>query len=195
MKNYTHFWFAFACVLVNNTQFNQFSLSEQLLLIPVALFVAITSFLPNILDKYACNYRKKKTCIIRCRHPVTHSPLTLFILVIALKLVTIGYSWSGFVIETFFIATGSHLFLDIFSEEGIPLGLKPTLFVQDYTKNYAFNDHTKPRMRLRFRTDRYFPNSRNTGQINSYISLGSKLIVLFLCLQVLWELYALGGIL
>ena len=185
MQNHTHFWFALACILGNNILFSQFSQIEQFLLIPWAVSFSFISLSPNFLDKYFCVNRKTRTCTERCRHPATHNPIVFFLLIYILRLGTIGFSWSYFVVEALTLAIGSHLFLDMFSHEGIPLGFIPTLFVQDPTKNYVFNDLTKPNKRLCFST---VILSRDNWNTNRYISLGCKIIIIFLCLQLLLEL-------
>ena len=189
MQNLTHFWFAFACILSYNVIFNHFLLTEQLLLLPWIVFFSFISLCLNFFDKYFCLHRKTRTCIDRCRHPATHSPFTLFLLVITLRFFTISFSWPNFIIEAFTLAIGSHLLLDILSQEGIPLGFTPTLFVQDSTKNYVFNDHSKPRMKLHLPSNIF---SRDNWETNHYISLGSKIIILFLYLQLLLDFK--GGI-
>lgn len=185
MHNQTHFWFAFTCILSSILLFSQFSVTEQLLLIPWAVIFSLIALFPNIFDKYFCLDRKTHTCTERCRHPVTHSPIAFFLMILILTVGTIDSFWYNFMVNAIILAYGSHLFLDIFSQEGIPLGFVPTLFTQDPTKNYVFNEATKPRMRLCLSTDSF---SRDNRRTNRHINLGCKIIIIFLCVHLLLEL-------
>ncbi|PWI46988.1 hypothetical protein CEE45_13880 [Candidatus Heimdallarchaeota archaeon B3_Heim] len=185
MKNHTHFWFAFVCILGNMIIFSPFSVIDQLFLIPWVVLFSFIALIPNFLDKYFCVHRKTHTCTERCRHPATHSPFALLLLSFILILGTDGYDWYNFMMSAIVLAYGSHLFLDIFSHEGIPVGFIPTLFTQDPTKNYVFNTPTKPRMRIRFSTDRL---SRDSRRINQRICLGCKIILIFICFLFILEL-------
>ena len=185
MQNQTHYWFAFACNLSFIYFGSDFSMINRLLLLLLIPIVSWIALLPNILDRYFCRDRETQTCTEKCRHPVTHGPFVFLLAIVILTQNTSTNSWYGLIVSTFILAYGSHLFLDIFSHEGIPLGFLPTLFLQDPAKNYVFNSHEKRRMRLRMPTDRFLRDNRRT---NHCICLGSKLIIFLIGLQFILDL-------
>lgn len=155
------------------------------LLLPILILFSFFSLLPNVLDPYFCKDRKTHTCLERCRHPVTHSPLIFLLLSFILSLIPLDFTEYRLFIWFFVVSYGSHLFLDIFSHEGLPLLFRPSLFLQDHAKNYLFDFHSKPRPRLRLLSDKVL---RNDLQINHRICLGCKVIVLLIGFQLIVEM-------
>ncbi len=187
MRNLTHYYFSIAVILIEGIFISQVSVVEQIILLPLAFFVSLVAIAPNKLDKFFCLDRKTKTCTERCRHPITHHPAAFFVLVALLSYITIGTSYYGLyflLTKTFLLSYGSHLLLDMLNSEGIPIGTIPTLFCQDQTKNYRFNDTTKPRRRLNIMNF-----SRESFEANRRTGLICKIIIGLYCFQLVYELW------
>ena len=185
MYNSTHYWFSFTSILGYILLLSHLSVTEQILLILWIPIISFISLIPNIFDKYFCKDYETQTCVERCRHPITHSPYTFFMLILILTLVNNSSTSYKFIANAIIIAWGTHLLLDMFSQEGIPLGFVPTLFTQDPTKNYVFNESTRPRMRLHVPTKRII---RDDSTTNKHIRLLCKIAVFYLCVQLLLDL-------
>ncbi len=154
----------------------------QILFLPFAVGLSFISVFPNILDKYFCTDQKMKTCAERCRHPLTHNPIILLFLFLVFLGVNTENQIFCLLVRGIFLSIGSHLILDIFSEEGIPIGFTSTLFSQDRRKNYLFNQHTRPRLKLRLHSSLL---SREERGINHRIVLLCKGVVVLACLLIL----------
>ncbi|MHA1227442.1 MAG: hypothetical protein ACTSPV_11920 [Candidatus Hodarchaeales archaeon] len=174
MNNRTHFWFAFCLLMLYITFNSPFTALDQLLLVLPIASISMFAFLPNILDSFVSADSSTHTHCIRSRHPLTHHP---FILPSFILLPTFfdGLALFSHFFFLCFLAYVSHLFLDLFSDEGIPLGFTPTLFLQDKNKHYLYNDVSSPRLRLIFP---FFHFSRNDPLLNSRIVLLSQIILL-----------------
>ncbi len=187
MRSITHYYFSTAVILIEGIFISQISVVEQIILLPLALLVSLVAIAPNVLDKYFCLDRKTRTCTERCRHPITHHPVNLLVLVIIFSSINIETSYYGLyflLTKTFLLSYGSHLFLDMLSSEGIPIGTIPTLFCQDQTKNYRFNDLTKPRRQISIMN-----LSRDSFEINNRTGLTCKIIIGLYCFQLVYELW------
>ncbi|MHA1226529.1 MAG: metal-dependent hydrolase [Candidatus Hodarchaeales archaeon] len=174
MNNRTHFWFAF-CLLMLDVIFNSpFTALDQLILVLPIASISMIALLPNMLDSFFSADSFTYTRCFRSRHPLTHSPLVLlsFILLPTLFEELAFFSYAFFLC---FLAYASHLFLDLFSDQGIPLGFVPTLFLQDKTKHYTYNDVSSPRLRLVFP---FFHFSRNDPLLNSRVVHLSQVVLL-----------------
>lgn len=188
MKNITHYYFAVAIILVDIWLLDPLSSLEKLLLFPVMIGAGSLTLLPNKLEKWLCIDRKTRTCTERCRHPLTHHPVLVFVLIWIFGLIPITppyFRVYHLLAKMILLAIGSHLVLDMLTPEGLPLGLTPTVFCQDDTKNYSFNDITKPRMRLRLFQGIF---SRDSSNANRNIILTSKLILLVYCFVLVLEI-------
>jgi hypothetical protein len=186
MKNSTHFFFAIAVMLGDILLFNPLSVLEKLLILPCVVLGGILAFLPNKLERWLCIDQKTVTCTDRCRHPLTHHPAIVVILLWGFSVIPIATPYVRpyqLLTRLVLLAYGSHLFLDMINTEGIPLGITPTLFCQDQMKNYVFNDITKSRKRLRF-----FHISRDSNGINHRLTLVSKIVVFVYCFILVVEL-------
>lgn len=178
MKNTTHYYFAVAIILIDIWFLNPLSTLEKLLLSPVVIGAGSLTLLPNKLENWFCIDRKTRTCTDRCRHPLTHHPGLVLVLIWIFEMIPIlpqYYQLYHLLTRMILLSFSSHLILDLLTPEGLPLGLTPTLFCQDEMKNYSFNDTTRPRMRLRL-----FQGivSRDSSNVNRKITLASKLILL-----------------
>jgi hypothetical protein len=174
MRNTTHFYFAVAIILFDIWFLNPLSTLEKLFLSPVVIGAGSLTLLPNRLEVWFCIDRKTRTCTDRCRHPLTHHPGLVLGLIWCFEILPIlpqYYQLYHLITRMILLSFSSHLVLDLLSPEGIPLGRTPTLFCQDETKNYSFNDITRPRLRLRL-----FHGivSRDRSDINEKITLISK---------------------
>jgi hypothetical protein len=188
MKNSTHYYFAVAIILVDIVLFNPLSMFEKLFTLPFVILAGYVALVPNKLERWLCIDRKTHTCTERCRHPLTHHPIIVFILLWLFSLISITpqyVSMYQLLTRIILLAYGSHLVLDVLTPEGLPLGRTPTLFYQDHTKNYTFNITTKSRKRLRFFHGAF---SRDNSNINHKITLASKLIVLLYCFMLILEI-------
>ena len=191
MKNSTHYYFAVAVMLGDILLINPLSVLEKLLIIPYVILGGTLAFLPNKLEKWLCIDQVTAICTDRCRHPLTHHPAIVVVLLWIFSIIPIIPSYMRIyrlLTRLVLLAHSSHLLLDMINPEGLPLGFTPTLFFQDRMKNYAFNDATKSRKRLCI-----FHISRDSSNINHKLTLTSKLIVLIYCLLILFHKDSYGG--
>lgn len=186
MKNSTHYYFAVTVMLGDILLFNPLSVFEKLLIIPYVVLGGILALVPNKLEKWLCIDRTTAICTDRCRHPLTHHPIIVVVLLWVFSTIPIIPSYVRIyqlLTRLVLLAYGSHLILDMMTPEGLPLGLTPTLFCQDHMKNYVFNDPDRPRKRLRI-----YHISRDSSNFNQKLTLTSKLIFLVYCFILIIEL-------
>lgn len=163
MNDWTHYWVAFVVIILESTLFHRFSLLEQLALIPIAGVLSYCAVLPNKLDKFFSITPKTHTRVERSRHPASHHPLLivfvflLYILVYSKDLVKLEFLY---LFKLGFYAFGSHLLLDSFTKEGLPLGLAPSLFAQDLTKYYSYHDNYNSRGKFQLQKNIYSDDIR-----------------------------------
>ncbi len=185
MQDRTHFWFAFSILLLDILFLGNVKPMIQMIFLPLVVILSFSSNLPNILDKYLCLDQKTKTCSERCRHPITHGLFVLLILFVCILEFKTDNQILYLFVRGIFLSIGSHLFLDVFSEEGIPVGLNPTLFYQDKHKNYLYNQYKRPRLKVHF-----FNNFllRDKQIINNRIVQVCKGVVIACCLFITIDL-------
>ena len=189
MRNTTHYFFSLAVIFIEGLFISRISVTELIILFPLAFLVSVSGIAPNLLDSFFCLDRNMKTCTERCRHPLTHHPATFLTLVLILSLINIETTYYGLyflLTKTFLLSYGSHLLLDMMSYEGIPIGTTPTLFCQDQSKNYRFNEITKPRKRLLIPIMKFSRVSRVT---NRRMTIFCLIIIGFYSFLVFLELY------
>jgi len=144
MKNSTHYIFAIGLLNLFILIFIQDPVLAWLFLVlsfPLGAF----SVIPNLLDTYTTNLQYEKGLKCRVRHPLTHSPYTLGYF-FPLYYIVEMFSDPVFLIAIFTLALGwfSHLFLDTFNPEGIPLGKKP-IYLPHPVKHYSWQKRSKTR--------------------------------------------------
>ena len=144
MKNSTHYLFAVGLLNLFTLLFIKDPILAWLFLVlsfPLGGF----SVIPNLLDTYTINLQYERGLKHRIRHPLTHSPWTLGYF---FPLYYIGEMSSDpvFLIAIITLVLGwfSHLFLDTFNPEGIPLGKKP-IYIPHPVKHYSWQNRSKTR--------------------------------------------------
>ena len=179
MKDNTHYWFSVVILLVATADTSHVTIFDKFVFFIAVLLCSFIALIPNSLENLFCSER--------CRHPATHHPIIPVLMVLGILLTPItkiDLDSLQLFVKIFVLSYGSHLFLDVFTKEGIPLSITPTLFLQDQTKHYTFNDKTKPRKRVQFS-----PLSilKDTPGIDQKISLFCQGTVVFYCLQLVYE--------
>ena len=144
MKNSTHYFFGVGLLNLFYLIYIKDPVLAWLFLVlsfPLGAF----SVLPNLLDAYTTNLQYDRGLKCRVRHPLTHSPWTLGYFVPFYYIVEMS-SDPVFLITIFTLALGwfSHLFLDAFNPEGIPLGKKP-IYLPHPVKHYSWQNRSKTR--------------------------------------------------
>ncbi|MFX1515752.1 MAG: metal-dependent hydrolase [Promethearchaeota archaeon] len=138
MKNSTHYLFGLGLLNLFILIFIKDSILAWLFLalsFPLGAF----SVIPNILDTYTINLQYERALKNRIRHPLTHSPWTLPGYFFPLFYIVDIFSDPLLTIIIYMLALGwfSHLFLDCFNPEGIPLGKKP-IYSPHPVKHYSW---------------------------------------------------------
>jgi len=181
MKDNTHYWFSVVILLVATADSSRVTIFDKIVFFIAVLLCSFIALIPNYLENLFCSER--------CRHPATHHPIIPVLIVFGILLTPItkiDLESLQLFAKIFILSYGSHLFLDVFTEEGIPLSITPTLFLQDPTKHYTFNDKTKSRKRVQFSQ---FSVLKDTSGIDQKISLFCQGTVIFYCFQLAMEVF------
>ena len=136
MKNQTHYWFALACNLSISYFISPLPLIIWFFCLPWLLLLSLVSLIPNIFDTWFCRDQKTHMCTERCRHPFTHSPLVFMVIYLILSINPVDIAGYEYFVGFFTLSYGSHLLLDIFSQEGIPIVVHPTIFIIEIQVEY-----------------------------------------------------------
>lgn len=150
MRYQTHVWSSIAvyCLILLVTGVSpveQFSVSQTLSTI---FLILVLNKAPNWFDSKLSIDGATGVKLPRMRHPLSHNPFVVqlyFILLFSIGSVAeglMGIEFYSMVVSIVMIVWDSHLLLDLFTIEGIPLGLRPAI-TQNPHKNYAFEDLSK----------------------------------------------------
>ncbi len=143
------------------------------LIIILSTILSFFSWVPNILDQYmGAQYENEGVLLTRNRHPLTHSPWTIFYFLPFLYLVQKSHiPILESIISLLAISWISHLVLDSLNPGGLPLGIQP-VFRNHPVKHYRFHS-TRPQETRRLRLARIPFNdpkaNKNLGQFGLFI--------------------------
>lgn len=187
MKNSTHYLFSLGLTNL----FGMFVIDELFyswMTLILSIITSCFSLVPNIIDKYVnIHYENEGVIIGRNRHPLTHSPWTLFYFLPLVYLAQKShFSIFEAIIVLLTISWLSHLILDSLNPGGLPLG-KQSVFGNHPVKHYKFN-WTLPKKTKRLRIARIPFNdpraNKNLGYMGLFIfSLNCTRI----CLSLFWS--------
>ncbi|NHJ01629.1 MAG: hypothetical protein EAX86_05770 [Candidatus Heimdallarchaeota archaeon] len=167
MKNQTHYCFALGIINL----YDLLALKDPILswfIFISSLFIAGASILPNILDiipntsaQYQGVQLAKHRFARRYRHPLTHSPWTFsyFFPLITLADYLSDSLWYSLV-TGLILSWTSHLILDAFNSDGIPLG-RTAIYSNHPVKHYTWPKSNKVRV-LRFANVSFDNSKANT---------------------------------
>ncbi len=146
MKNSTHYLFAVGLLNLYTLLFIKDPLLRWLFL-SLSFPLSGVSLIPNLLDSYTAANLKYEGVQLkhRARHPLTHSPWTLGYF-LPFYYIFEMLSEPILLVTVFLLVLGwfSHLFLDAFNPEGIPLGKKP-IYLPHPVKHYSWRERTNTR--------------------------------------------------
>jgi hypothetical protein len=150
VKNSTHYFFSLGLsnLYLLNNQGNDPIISR--ISVVLSLFCSIVSILPNFLDQQvSIKYEYEGVQLPRYRHPLSHSPWTVFYFFPLLYLGEVtGVIFIQIVAVLLVISWLSHLFLDLLNPGGIPIG-KGAIFNNHPLKHYQFMLTSRKHRRLR----------------------------------------------
>ena len=121
-----------------------------------SFIMSYVALIPDLIDQYAgASYKYEGVQLKRYRHPLTHSPLTIVYFIPFLYISNILNNQILILISVYtFLSWISHLLLDSFNPEGIPIGKKP-IMSNHLSKHYKWSKFTKTRKLSFARVDYY----------------------------------------
>jgi len=189
MRYLTHFWFSLAMYFIITlvtgvSTVERFSLNK---IFSTIFLILVFNKVPNWYDSQISIDRATGIKLSRMRHPLSHNPFIVqvyFFLLLSIRSAIgeiIGHDFYLMAVSIALIVWDSHLLLDIFTIEGIPLGLRSAIS-QNPHKNYSLEYFGKKSGTFSLGT-----KSSESEDLNKTINLISILIIVFYLFDLLIE--------
>ena len=170
MKNNTHYLFSLGFTNLYGMLIVEEMFYSWIIMV-LSTITSLFSLVPNIIDRYVnVQYENEGVLLTRNRHPLTHSPWTVFYF---LPFLYLGQKSNVTILEVvitlFTISWLSHLLVDSLNPGGLPLG-KLSVFSNHPVKHYKFH-WTLPRNTKRIRIGRIPFNDPRANKNLGYLGL------------------------